>query len=202
MGVEFQRNIIKALKLNEECKKAGLGNRCLAVVMTALTGSEEFGIHWIREINEDRGFPPFIGRVLPKAGFREAAIVGPGENIPLEDIRKILRNPKSTIRENNPTSLELVRRPIEGILINFEPKVERVKLVGSQKLEGHVTLIIPSDKLVRRSRRKLKQGSEYYYMIDADIESGHVTTTPEKITKVLRSLPPNFTSEFSILVRV
>lgn len=203
MGVEFQQKIVKALKLNQECKNAGLGNRCFAVIMTALTGSEEFGIHWIREINEKRGLPPFINNVLPKAEFREAASAGPGENLPLKNIKAILEDPKGVIRESEPTNWRLISRPVEGTLIIFEPREKRANLIGNEKRQGHIALVVPDHKLIRESRLKLKDTEpQKYYVVDTAVEGGAVLATPEEIMKGLQNMAPNYTSRLSIIVRV
>ncbi len=202
MGVEYQKNCVeKAIVLNQQCVDEGLGKHCLAVVMTALTGSEKYNIHWIREINQEKGFPSNSRAALGKSGFKEAVIIGPGENLPLREFRELVEKPKSVLRHGIPNEPELVNQRIEGLLICYQPKVKRSVAIGeTNKLVGHVSLIVPTDRLSTELRNDLKNDNRFL-VIDAGFKEGYDTQTAEELWTGLQRIPPNLTSDISILVK-
>jgi len=205
MGIEFERQINKALALNERCREAGFKKSCFAVFMTALTGDERYGFDWAVDIEESNGKPPLLDTTLAEAGLRRVANMAPGENIPFKVFTKILERPRELIREAEHETPELAGREAIGRVILYtlregEKLLQREDYEGKERRIGHASLIVDPNKLTNRIRSQLEKKNQYC-LIDSALEDGYVVATPKEIREGMLRTDPRFTSELSILVR-
>ncbi len=200
MGIEFEKQIDKALKLNQKCREVGLKNSCFAIFMTALTGEERYGLSWAMDIENSSGKPPLLDQTLEEVGLERVATVAPGENIPLGLITDILERPREIIKKGEPETPELAEREVVGRIIFYTFRERKVLNGNEEQGIGHASLIVPPEKLSERNRIRLESKNQYC-LIDSALKDGYAIATPEEILNGIKRVDQRFTSEISILVR-